>query len=76
MQLAQTGLQYGKQTAACVLDSDQHETSGLAPNDVLDFLGIGSDEHHISDASQSEQHHSQGLSSNGDTLHSPWLNNG
>lgn len=73
-QLAQSGLQYGKHAAACVLDTDQHETSGLAPNDVLDFLGIGSDEHHISDASQSERHHSQGLSSNGDNLHSPWLN--
>lgn len=74
MQLAQSGLQYGNHAAACVLDTDQHETSGLAPNDVLDFLGIGSDEQHISDASQSERHHSQGLSSNGDTLHSPWLN--
>ena len=74
MKLAHTGLQYDKHAAACVLDTDQHETSGLAPNDVLDFLGIGCDEHHKSDASQSDRHHSQGLSSNGDTLHSPWLN--
>ena len=75
MQLAQPGHQYDTHAAACVLDTDQHETSGLAPNDVLDFLGIGSDEQHKSDAPQVERHRSQGPSSNGDSLHSPWLNN-
>ena len=75
MQLAQTGLHYDNHAAACVLDIDQHETSGLAPNDVLDFLGIGCDEQHQSGPLQFERHHSQGPSSNGDTLHSPWLNN-
>ena len=74
-QLARTGLHYDNHAAACVLDTDQHETSGLAPNDVLDFLGIGSDEQHKSGALQFERHHSQGPSSNGDTLHSPCLNN-
>lgn len=75
MQLAQTGHRFDNHAAACVLDSDQHETSGLAPNDVLDFLGIGSDEQQSSDASQFERHRSQGPSSNGDTAHSSWLNN-
>lgn len=74
MHSALPGLQYGKETAACVLDTDQNEMSGLAPNDVLDFLGIGSADQFQSDASQSERHNSQGLSSNGDTLQSPWPN--
>lgn len=75
MQLAQTGHRFDNQAAACVLDSDQHETSGLAPNDVLDFLGIGSDEQQSSDASQFERRRSQAPSSNGDTAHTSWLNN-
>ena len=75
MHAALPGLQYGKDNAACVLDTDQHEMSGLAPNDVLDFLGIGSADQSLqSDASQSERHNSQGLSSDGDTLQSPWPN--
>ena len=74
IQLAHTGLHYGNHAAACVLDTDQHETSGLAPNDVLDFLGIGSDEQYKSDAPQFEQHRSHGPSSDGETLHSPSLN--
>ena len=75
IQLAHTGLHYGNHAAACVLDTEQHETSGLAPNDVLDFLGIGSDEQHKSDTPQFDRQNSQGPPSNGDTLHSPWLNN-
>lgn len=64
---------HDQDAVACVFDSDQHETSGLAPNDVLDFLGIGSDDQR-SDMSQhlSDQHQSQGFSSNGDVLPKAW----
>ena len=68
MHLPHSGLQSGQDASVCVLDSDHHETSGLAPNDVLDFLGIGSDDQYGSESAQLEQHHSQGLSSNSDTL--------
>lgn len=57
----QPSLQHDRHAIACVFDTEQHETSGLAPNDVLDFLGIGSDDAHRSDTSQSlsDQHVSQ-----------------
>ena len=60
-QAVQPSLQHDRDATACVFDTEQHETSGLAPNDVLDFLGIGSDDQHRSDTSQSmsDQHHSQ-----------------
>ena len=60
-QAVQPSLQYDRDATACVFDAEHHETSGLAPNDVLDFLGIGSDDQHRSDTSQSmsDQHHSQ-----------------
>ncbi len=60
-QAMQPSLQHDSDATACVFDTEQHETSGLAPNDVLDFLGIGSDDQHRSDTSQSvsDQHHSQ-----------------
>ncbi|KAL0049995.1 hypothetical protein WJX82_002341 [Trebouxia sp. C0006] len=60
-QAMQPSLQHDRDATACVFDTEQHETSGLAPNDVLDFLGIGSDDQHRSDTSQSmsDQHHSE-----------------
>ena len=60
-QAVQPSLQHDRDATACVFDTEQHETSGLAPNDVLDFLGIGSDDPHRSDTSQSmsDQQHSQ-----------------
>jgi len=60
-QAVQPSLQHDRDATACLFDTEQHETSGLAPNDVLDFLGIGSDDQHRSDTSQSmsDQHHSQ-----------------
>ena len=60
-QAMQPSLQHDREATACVFDTEQHETSGLAPNDVLDFLGIGSDDQHRTDTSQSmsDQHHSQ-----------------
>lgn len=69
-------LQHDVDATPCVLDADQHETSGLAPNDVLDFLGIGSDDQLNSAGSQSlsEQRYSQPLLPNGDAGQAVWSN--
>lgn len=63
LQGTQPSLRHERDATPCVLDSDQHETSGLAPNDVLDFLGIGSDNQHGSDMLQSlsKQHQGSGF---------------